>query len=73
MLKRTIYEEDRLQAEILQSVEAANKSADDSKMSLLQWLDEAVTKGRMTDDEANAYFRTEIERRDAYREVMLAA
>lgn len=73
MLKRTIYEEDRLQSEILRSVEEANKSADDSKMSLLGWLEKAVAEGRMDDDEATAYFRTEIERRDAYREVMLAA
>ena len=73
MLKRTIYEEDRLQAEILRSVEEANKSADDSKMSLLTWLDKAVADGRMDDEEATLYFRTEIERRDAYREVMLAA
>lgn len=73
MLRRTIYEEDRLQAEILQSVEEANKSADDSKMSLLTWLEKAVAEGRMTDEEATGYFRTEIERRDAYREVMLAA
>ena len=47
MLKRTIYEEDRLQSEILRSVEEANKSADDSKMSLLTWLEKAVTEGRM--------------------------
>ena len=73
MLKRTIYEEDRLQAEILRSVEEANKAADDSKMSLLTWLDKAVADGRMDDEEATLYFRTEIERRDAYREVMLAA
>lgn len=73
MLKRTIYEEDRLQAEILQSVEEANKSADDSKMALLTWLEKAVAEGRMTNDQATVYFRTEIERRDAYREVMLAA
>ena len=73
MLKRTIYEEDRLQSEILRSVEEANKSADDSKMSLLQWLDEAVAKGRMDNEEANTYFKAEIERRDAYREIMLAA
>ena len=73
MLKRTIYEEDRLQSEILRSVEEANKSADDSKMSLLMWLEKAVAEGRMTDNEATVYFRTEIERRDAYREVMLAA
>ena len=73
MLKRTIYEEDRLQAEILQSVEEANKSADDSKMALLTWLEKAVAEGRMTNDQATVYFRTEIERRDGYREVMLAA
>ena len=73
MLKRTIYEEDRLQSEILRSVEEANKSADDSKMALLTWLDKAVAEGRMTNDQANSYFRTEIERRDTYREVMLAA
>lgn len=73
MLKRTIYEEDRLQSEILRSVEEANKSADDSKMSLLEWLDKAVADGRMDDEEATLYFKTEIERRDAYREVMLAA
>ena len=42
-------------------------------MSLLGWLEKAVADGRMTDDEANSYFNTEIERRDAYREVMLAA
>ena len=73
MLKRTIYEEDRLQSEILRSVEEANKSADDSKMSLLTWLDKAVADGRMDDEEATMYFRAEIERRDAYREIMLAA
>lgn len=73
MLKRTIYEEDRLQSEILRSVEEANKSADDSKMSLLEWLEKAVADGRMDDEEATLYFRNEIERRDAYREVMLAA
>ena len=73
MLKRTIYEEDRLQSEILRSVEEANKSADDAKMSLLTWLEKAVAEGRMTNDEATRYFRAENERRDAYREVMLAA
>ena len=38
-LNRSIYEEDRLNAEILKTVEDANKAGDDAKMSLLGWLE----------------------------------
>ena len=68
-LDRSIYEEERLNAEILKTVEEANKAADDSKLSLLTWLDKAVMDQRMTDSEASAYFQTEIERRGTYREM----
>ena len=73
MLKRTIYEEDRLNAEILKSVEESNKAADESKMSLLEWLEKAVMDERMNDEEATLYFRNELERRDNYRATQIAA
>ena len=66
-LNRSIYEEDRLNAEILKTVEDANKAGDDAKMSLLGWLEKAVMDNRMTAPQANAYFQTELERRDNYR------
>ena len=66
-LNRSIYEEDRLNAEILKTVEDANKAGDDAKMSLLGWLEKAVMDNRMTAPQANAYFQSELERRDNYR------
>ena len=66
-LNRSIYEEDRLNAEILKTVEDANKAGDDAKMSLLGWLDKAVMDKRMTVPQADKYFQSELERRDNYR------
>ena len=66
-LNRSIYEEDRLNAEILKTVEDAHKAGDDSKMSLLMWLEKAVADERMTKPEANRYFQAELQRRDNYR------
>ena len=66
-LNRSIYEEDRLNAEILKTVEDANKAGDDAKMALLGWLEKAVMDNRMTAPQANMYFQSELERRDNYR------
>ena len=68
-LNRSIYEEDRLNAEILRTVEQANQAADDSRLSLLAWLEKAVVDERLTDAEATEYFRTELDRRDTYRRI----
>ena len=66
-LNRSIYEEDRLNAEILKTVEDANKAGDDAKMSLLGWLEKAVMDNRMSAPQADMYFQSELERRDNYR------
>ena len=63
MFLRSIFEQMYLNAEIYQRTQEAFKSYDESMMSLMMWLDEAVEKGRMTKMDADMMWKEELEAR----------
>ena len=50
-------------SEAIKSTAESQKAFDESISSLLKWLQIAVEAGRMSQDEANQYFKEESERR----------
>ena len=63
-LDRSIFEEERLLAGINKSIQDANVSFDNSITSLLGWLNEAESAGRMTTQQANVYFARQLDLRE---------
>lgn len=63
-LDRSIFEEERLLAQINKVVQDANVSFDNAMMSLLGWLAEAELSGRMTKPDADVYFANQLQLRE---------
>lgn len=60
-LWRSIFEEERLLAGINKIIQDANLSLNNTIQSMVMWLREAVLDGRMTDEEANKFFKENLE------------
>ena len=65
ILERSIFEDEQIKAEISSVISTSNKNRYDAMGSLLEVLDIAVEKGRMTDQQADAMFIDEVSKMES--------